>query len=1423
MIRRAWALLSVVPIFVGACILLGWLTESPLLIAININYLSLGVNFAACLLLAGIGLLLFIHPTEASRYTQIFIGVILVVYCALTISQDIFHLNLHIDQLAVMPGVHHAFNPHPDRMAPNTALAFSLLGLTYMLLPMAHRRMVGVLIETLIFLFFLISIMALAGYVWKMEFLYSWSSYRGMSLTGAVCFVTISAAISGIWRSNPAAIALYQGREDTRIILLSSAILLCMALAITIANFSSLIRQQDDAIGLSFERLQKTRSVFFQNEIVHAIQEMNVIRGSQLFQDEVVKDNSAVSVSDFQPILKLFAAEGFSAVTIYNSKGVQEASMGSFVQQAVFNIKEKITNGYINILWKNGWYVQIASDIDPKNKKLGLLVVEWPLTNINKVFAPNQMMGASGDVIICMPATGSNVTCFSSRNIAVSTQPSKVNDEYLPIYYALQGQSGLLTADDNQYMHVLAAFGPIGVLHLGMVIQMSVTEIYEPITKSLHTMVPVIALTILIGLLLLRLQAMPLLRRVINAERSLINSNARLEESEQRYALAVRGSSTGLWDWDIANDTVFYSPYYKGMLGYSDVEFANTIDSFRKSLHPDDFKRVFDHIDAHINSQVAYDIEFRLKRKTGDYHWFHAKGLALTDEQGNALRMAGSILDVTDRKKSEQRLAAQYAVIQLLSTASSLEDVLGKIVQALCENLEWDFGSAWLVDSQAAVIRCIDLWYQPVSNIEPLADATRTAVFGIGEGLSGRVWETGQHLWVFDVSAEKDFPRIVSIRGAAMHSAFCFPIRVQNKVLGTLEFMMRQRQGPDEAMLKMMAAITTQIAQFAQRKAAEWSLRENESYKAAILESASDSIMTVNALGGILSFNHRTSEIFGYPSVELSQSNVDLLMPGLSQKLKHLAGKMASEVNAVRKDGESFPIEITISKMYLSRQNVFVCIVRDITERKKIEKLKNEFVSVVSHELRTPITSIRGSLGLLLGGTVGEFNEKSHKLLDIANNNCERLLLLINDILDIEKIEAGKMDFQFKPTDVTELVRETVNTNKIFGEKYNVKINFKAQPASILVYVDPDRLIQVLINLISNAVKFSQAGGVVNLAVELSDDLVRVSVSDHGAGIPEDFRASIFQKFSQADSSTTRGRAGTGLGLSISKAIIEKFGGTLNFTSKPNDETVFYFELPRWHQAEMDDNVVIVPKIKIAEVRLLICESDVNRASYLQTLLEPEGYSSDVAYNVTQAKKMLHEKTYQALLLDLVLPDKGGVALIRELRNEEAMRSLPVIVISVQTVAGRSVFNGEAISVIDWLDKPVDFNKLLKSIEHIKNTSAKKMPHILHVEDDADTRRIIATLLQEYATITEVDTLAKAREKIASEKFDLVILDLLLPDGNGAEILPVLAKYHIPIILFSAVERDQEYARYFHDALEKSPVSSENLLGAIKQIIKLIY
>jgi PAS domain S-box-containing protein len=1420
MIRRAWALLSVVPIFVGASVVLGCFTALPLLVQFSVDYLSLGFNVAACFLLAGIGLLLYIYPSDVTEHAQILIGLLLMVFALATVSQDIFNINLHIDQLVIVPGMNTAFNPHPGRMAPNTAVAFFVLGLVYVLWPMTRKRVIGICIETLIFVIFLIGVLSLSGYIWKLEFLYSWFSYRGMSLPTSVCIIFLSIALGGLWRSNPASTALYQGREDTRIVLLSSGILLCMALSITIANFSSLIRQQDDAIGLSFQRLQKSRSIYFQNEVVHAIQEMNAIRSSQIFQNAVAKNADVVSIENFQSILKLFTAEGFTSVMIYDSKGDIATSTGHFIQQAVFNVKEKITNGYINVLWKNGWYVQIASDIDPHNKKAGLLLVEWALTNIDKVFSPTQVMGATGDMAICMPAAGGNITCFSSRSGTVSNMPEKINNYFVPAYHALHGKSGLVSTEDDQSRRILAAYGPIGVLSLGMVVDMSMAEIYEPITASLRTMVPVIALTIMIGLLLLRLQVMPLVRRVINAEKDLINSNKRLEESEDRYALAVRGSSFGLWDWDILSEKVFYSPYFKGMLGYSETEFPNTIESFKNALHPDDYGRVFHIVEEHLNNQVPYDVEYRLKRKTGDYHWFNAKGLALLDENGKPLRMAGSLIDVTERKKSEQRLAAQYAVIQLLSTATSLDEVAEKIVQAICEYLEWDFGSLWIVDNQTSMIRCVGLWHQPVAGINPLVDATRHLESPMGEGLAGRVWETGQHLWVLDVSTEKNFSRAPQAKEAGLHSAFSFPICIQNKVLGALEFMMRQRQSPDEAMLKMMVAITTQIGQFAQRRMAEWSLRENESYKAAVLESASDSIMTISAEGSILSFNHRTSEIFGYQSAELNHNNINLLMPGLAKKLKSLAGKVATEVLAKHKNGDNFPIEITISKMYLSKQNVLVCIIRDITERKKIEKLKNEFVSVVSHELRTPITSIRGSLGLILGGQVGSFSEQAAKLLVIANNNCDRLLLLMNDILDIEKIEAGKMEFQFKPIDIKKLINETIIVNQVWGQKYGVKISFKKPESDMLVYVDPDRLMQVMNNLVSNAVKFSSPGGTVDIAIEQLLDMVRVTVMDTGVGIPEEFHANIFQKFSQADSSPTRDHAGTGLGLSISKAIIEKFGGTLGFTSKPNEKTIFYFDLPRWHQVDTEEESTPQAPAVHATIRFLICEDDEDQANYLRHLLESVGYVADIAASVAQAKKRLQEVKYNVLLLDLILPDQDGITFIRELRNDETTHLLPIVVISALAETGRELLHGDIISVIDWLDKPVDFNKLLRVIDGIGATSVKRTSRILHVEDDADTRRIIETLLQDIAEVFSVDSLAKARAIIEKEKFDLVILDLILPDGNSSELFPILAKHYLPVIVLSSMELDYKYARFVHDALVKSKISNEDLLKTIRKIIE---
>jgi PAS domain S-box-containing protein len=1436
--KRAWALLSVVPIVIGACPILAWLTGNPKLVQLTANYFPLPFNPACCFILAGITLILSVFPRKFCANFQIIFGIIILLVAGMTLAQDVFQVDLHIDEFFAKSWVkENSSIAHAGRMAPNTALAFMLTGLTLVLFRFAHYKLVGMLIEISIFILFLISILGVAGYILKMEFLYSWYGYTRMLCAVAVNFLFLSIALGGIWRNNPASTALYKGREDTRILLLSSAILLCMAMSITLTNFAGLFQRQNNAVGDSFQQLVAARSAYFESEIMSAMHEMDVLRGNTLFQREVarqnqnptptnvsfsIQDNNQLTqppVADFQPILKLFMEEGFSAVTILDKSGKQIATTGQFIQRAEFNVQKKTRTGNIDIIWNNGWYLQIASNIIADDKNSGILIVEWPLHNIDKVFAKDQAQGTTGDTKICIPpvAETDKTVCYSVRKGAVEEIPQKIDNQFTSAHYALVDSSGLITVYNEHYKRVLAAYGSIKNLGLSMIVSMEVSEIYQPIVAGMYSMVPVILVTIIIGLVLLRLQVIPLLRRVIDAEKGLLTINKRLQESEERYALAVRGSHIGLWDWEIIDNKVFYSPYFKGMLGYNDNEFKNGIDSFKKVLHPDDYDRVFDLVQQHLLNQTPYDIEYRLKRKSGDYHWFHAVGQALWDDRGNATRMAGSLTDITERKHAEQRLAAQFAVNRILSEAQNIEEISTKILQALCERLEWEFGSLWMVDGHVNLIRCIGLWYQPFLDAQPLAQAIQNLQLPMGVGLPGRVWETAQQLWVYDVTTDKNFSYNNEAKAAGIHSAFSFPIMVQNKVLGVLEFLTRQRQNPDEAMLKMMSAIAAQIGQFIQRKIAESSVRENENYKTAILEAASDSIMTINELGTILSYNPRTLEIFDYSANEIKNKNIDLLLPDLSKKLKHLVGKLAAEFIAVRKNGENFPAELTLSRMYLSKQNVFVCIIRDITERKKVEKLKNEFVSVVSHELRTPLTSIRGSLGLLLGGTAGEHSLKAQKLLEIANNNCERLLLLINDILDIEKIEAGKMDFFMGHVDIVELVKDSIEANRLYAEKYAVKVSLVNYESGVKVFVDPSRLMQVMANLISNAVKYSVPYGNVDINVIPRGEIVRVTVTDYGAGVPENFRATIFQKFSQADSSSNRNQSGTGLGLSISKTIIEKFGGTINFTSKPGKETIFYFDLPKSQPDHKES--INEPVVEKARNKLLICEDDQDQAEYLRELLRDAGLFADIAYSVAQAKVLLSERKYHGLLLDLLLPDQDGIAFIRQLRDDEQTSSLPIIVLSVLAQTGRALLNGDAISVIDWLDKPVDFNKLLKSIERIKKQRPNKMPNILHVEDNPDTRQIIASLLQDHANITAAESLLQARDKLALEKFDLVILDLLLPDGNGTELLPILAKQQLPIIVFSSMELDKEYARYVTQVLIKENTSNKDFLETIKSLI----
>lgn len=288
--------------------------------------------------------------------------------------------------------------------------------------------------------------------------------------------------------------------------------------------------------------------------------------------------------------------------------------------------------------------------------------------------------------------------------------------------------------------------------------------------------------------------------------------------------------------------------------------------------------------------------------------------------------------------------------------------------------------------------------------------------------------------------------------------------------------------------------------------------------------------------------NTRAQRNLGYSMDELKGLTAFDLEPNLTHEIfEQRIGPLRRgekdvvtyEVEHQRKDKSLYPIEISMHLSANESPPVFVAIVQDITEHKKIERMKNELISTVSHELRTPLTSIRGSLGLIVGGVAGELPPQVKALVDIAHKNSERLILLVNDILDMEKIEAGKMEFQFTSIELMPLLYQALEANCAYGKQFNVSYELENDLPDIMVNVDANRLMQALANLLSNAAKFSFAGDKVTVAVMVSDKRVRVTVKDHGGGISEQFHSQIFQKFAQGDSTDTRKKGGTDLGLSI--------------------------------------------------------------------------------------------------------------------------------------------------------------------------------------------------------------------------------------------------------------------------------------------------
>lgn len=491
-----------------------------------------------------------------------------------------------------------------------------------------------------------------------------------------------------------------------------------------------------------------------------------------------------------------------------------------------------------------------------------------------------------------------------------------------------------------------------------------------------------------------------------------------------------------------------------------------------------------------------------------------------------------------------------------------------------------------------------------------------------------------------------------------------------------------------------------------------------------------------------------------------------------------------------------------------------VSIMTDISERKQAERLKNEFVSTVSHELRTPLTSIAGSLGLIAGGVTGELSERAQQLVTIARNNCDRLVRLINDILDLEKMASGRIDFRMELVPLGPLVEQAVEATRAFGEGLGVRYQVESRVGAAMVWADADRLTQVITNLLSNAAKFSGDAETVDVAVAKDElDLV-VSITDHGPGIPLEFRDRIFQRFAQADSSDMRPKGGTGLGLAIVKSIVERLNGEVGFDTALERGTTFHVRLPEvrdYRQAVTDSDLP----------RVLVCEDDQDIATLIGLMLEQRGLEADFARSAGEARAKLATDTYAAMTLDLQLPDQDGLTLLSELRQDNRTRELPVIVVSVKADESREIVNSDAVQVVDWLNKPIDRERLLSAVEIALRRENGGRAAVLHVEDDPDVSHLLRTSLDTIADVTAVTSVAAAKRAVDASSFDVIVLDLSLPDGHGLELLSILRTLTPPpkIIVFSVDEVGSELAQDVAAALTKSKTSMDELVERIGQYV----
>ncbi|HUS28255.1 MAG TPA: response regulator [Kofleriaceae bacterium] len=683
-------------------------------------------------------------------------------------------------------------------------------------------------------------------------------------------------------------------------------------------------------------------------------------------------------------------------------------------------------------------------------------------------------------------------------------------------------------------------------------------------------------------------------------------------------------------------------------------------------------------------------------------------------------------------------------------------------------------------------------------------DATRVASAGELTRALEQSWDLMVTDWMLPsfgglqalemVAARKvDLPCIV-ISGTPNEEAAVEALRA-----GALDFLSKDKP------LRFVPAIERAMREAEERRArleAEKELRFSEQRFRAAFDYAPEAIITYDfALGRIVDVNERVMKLFGYTREQFHAMPVGGLSPPVQPDGRPSAEIAAANLERARRgpisnewmcrdaDGNDFPTEVIWSMLPTSGEPLLRISIVDLRERKRAEelrrraielelqnrriqeanRLKSEFLANMSHELRTPLNAIIGFAELLHDGQVPTDSPQHTEFLGDILASGRHLLQLINDVLDLAKVEAGKLDFRPEPIDVVKVLGEIVSITRATASGKRIKVVTEIDPSIRTVTLDPSRFKQVAYNYVSNALKFTPEGGRITIRAKPENDLAfRLEVQDTGVGISATDLGRLFVEFQQLDAGAAKRHQGTGLGLALTRRLVEAQGGTVGVKSTQGEGSVFHAVLPR--SARSSETPVLSRTSmgsRLGQRTVLVVEDEIEDTKLVVDALTSAGYAVETVSNAAEAVAVCRSRTFDAVTLDLVLPDMTGLDLLAMLRAEPHMRTTPVIVVTV--IADAKLVAGFAVQ--DVLRKPLEPHSLLSALERA-GVRPDRPGGILVVDDDLGALRLMdATLAQlGFAAITRSNGQAglEAAEQL---KPSAVVLDLMMPGMDGVEFL----------------------------------------------------